>query len=130
MQISINGVWTEVPEGEAPRTVPWDASLPFTGYGRLGDNAGCPEGYFCEYVSGAFGGTEKVCRRLDMQIASNPAVLQAETGPGLYEQTQINVAAAAESVVSGAGAVLGFSLPYLLIFGGVLWFALASKYRP
>ena len=129
MQISVDGQWVEVPEAEAPRTVPWDAALPFTGYGRLGDNAGCPPGSFTEYVSGAFGGTERVCRRLDMQIASNPAVLQAETGPGLYEQTQINVAAAAENVVSGAGAVLGFSLPYLLIFGGVLWFALLSRRR-
>jgi len=129
MQISINGQWTEVPEAEAPRLIPWDDTLPFTGYGRLGDNAGCPPGYFTEYVSGAFGGTERVCRRLDMQVASNPAVLQAETGPGLYEQTQINVASAAENVVSSVGSVLSGAWPSLLLFGGVLWFALASRRR-
>ena len=129
MQVNINGLWTEGPEDQWPQTVGWDPTLTVNP-DALADNRGCPPGYFCEYVSGAFGGYTRVCRRFDQQIASNPAVLQIETGPGLYEQTQINVAAAAESVASGVGSVLGQSLPYLMIFGGVLWFALASKYRP
>lgn len=127
MQVNINGVWQEFPEGEVPQTVPWDATLPYVGYGRLGDNRGCPDGYFAEYVSGIFGGTQVVCRRFDMQIASNPAILQAETGPGLYEQTQINVADAARTTVEalGAGASMfaGWTMPIVLLLGAFLIFS-------
>jgi hypothetical protein len=121
MQINLDGVWTEFPEGEVPQTLPWDASLPYTGYGRLGDNRGCPAGYFAEYVSGPFGGTVTVCRRFDQQIASNPTVLQEETGPGFYEQTQINIASAAQAVAGGLlGGVSAIALVGLGLLA-VLW---------
>ena len=105
MQVNVAGIWTEVPDS-TPVTVPFDA----TGTANpsaLGDNKGCPPGYFCEYVPGIWwenvvgGETVKVCRRFDAAIGGgNTAVLADETGPGLLDATLINVAAASAAVVS------------------------------
>lgn len=101
MQVNVNGIWTEVPDS-TPVTVPFDVALSGNP-SALGDNKGCPPGYFCEYVPGTWGGTDKVCRRFDAAIGGgNPAVLADETGPGLLDATLINVAAAASAVVSAA----------------------------
>ncbi len=100
MQVNVSGIWTEVADS-TPVTVEFDP----TGGANpsaLGDNKGCPPGYFCEYVPGGWSGaTVKVCRRFDVEIGGgNPAVLAEETGSGLLDATLINVAAASGAVVS------------------------------
>jgi len=98
MQVNVAGIWTEVPDS-TPVTVPFDVAGT-ANPSALGDNRGCPPGYFCEYVPG-WSGTEKVCRRFDAAIGGgNTAVLAEETGPGLLDATLINVAAASAAVVS------------------------------
>jgi hypothetical protein len=123
MQVNVNGMWTEVPDEQVPQTLGWDDTLSANPQ-ALGDNRGCPPGYFCEYVSGTFGGYIRVCRRFDQQIANNPAVLQVETGPGFYEQTQINVASAAQVV---AGGLLGGVSAVALVGLGLLAFMWLSR---
>jgi len=99
MQVNISGVWTEVPD-TTPIVTPFDATRTINP-GALGDNRGCAPGYFAEYVPGLFGGTVTRCRLFDAVIGGgDPSVLADETGPGLLEQTTINVAAASAAIVS------------------------------
>ncbi len=99
MQVNVSGIWTEVSDS-TPVTVEFDPALSVNP-SAIGDNKGCPPGYFCEYVPAGWGGTGKVCRRFDAAIGQgDTAVLADETGPGLLDSTLINVAAASAAVVS------------------------------
>lgn len=99
MQVNVAGIWTEVPD-DTPIAVPFDESRTVNPL-AIGDNRGCPPGYFCEYLPGWSGEVIKTCRRFDAEIGTgNNAVLAAETGPGLLDATIINVASASAAVVS------------------------------
>ncbi len=63
------------------------------------DNRGCPPGYGTIYTAGG-----KVCRLVSTATA---AQIQADAAPGLVDQSIINIAAASEAVVGGAGQVIG-----------------------
>lgn len=133
MQVNVNGMWTEVPETQVPITVPWDASLSANPQ-ALGDNRGCPPGYFCEYVGETDitgftipgGATVRVCRRFDQQIGTNPAVLASETAPGWQDQATINIANAAQAVVAAA-TPLALSGTMLLVLGAVAFLLLSRR---
>lgn len=124
MQVNVGGVWTEWPD-ETAAVLPFDDTLAANPAG-LGDNRGCPPGYFCEYVfpgwwsSAAYA---RRCRLLDRQIATDGGVtLEAETGPGLVDQTVIAMADASRTVVAAVTPV--FTTGLLLVGAallGVLW---------
>lgn len=123
MQVNVSGIWTEVPDS-TPITVPYDETRTVNP-SAVGDNKGCPPGYFCEYLPpGWFGGPDvKVCRRFDLEIGGgNPAVLASETGPSLYESTVINLAAAAETVVSAVTPAFTWALVGLAAVAGIMLF--------
>lgn len=105
MLVNENGVWVSYPENAIPQTVPFDETRT-RNPDALGDNRGCPVGYFAQYVPGTLYGTTVVCRRFDQQIASNPDVLAQESGDsGLLDATVENVADASRAVVETAGAL-------------------------
>jgi hypothetical protein len=119
MLVNVNGQWVEGGE-EMPETLPWDASLQ-SNPGAIGDNRGCPPGYFCEYVSaaswwnpfftvGESPAYTRVCRRADEVILNDGGVtLSQETGEGAWEAS-VEAAAAAAAVPVEA---LKDALPYV-----------------
>lgn len=105
MLVNENGQWVSYPEGSVPQTVPFDTTRT-RNLDAIGDNRGCPVGYFAQYVPGTLYGTSIVCRRFDQQIASNPDVLAQESGSqGLIDATVENVAEASRAVVETASAL-------------------------
>lgn len=67
------------------------------------DNQGCPPGYGTIYQDNGFGGLVKSCR---LVATATEAQIRQDAAPGLVDQSIINIAAAAESVVQGAGQVV------------------------
>jgi hypothetical protein len=127
MLINVNGVWTSYPENEVPQTVDFDRSLS-ANPGALGDNRGCPPGYFAQYVPGVLYGTTTVCRRFDQQISSNPAVLASESGDqGLLDATVENVADASRAVVETAGALALPSMGIIIAIAAIYLFLSSRK---
>lgn len=84
----------------APTTL-WDSELSWASQRAPGDtvdNQGCPPGYACIY-----GTNGRFCRLVSTASAQ---VIQQDTAPGYVDQATINVAAAAQAVVGGAGTVV------------------------
>lgn len=143
MLVNVNGEWQSVPD-DTPETLAWDATLQ-ANPGAVGDNKGCPPGYFCEYVSaaswwnplftvGQSPAYTRVCRRLDQQIASDGGTtLSSETGEQAWEATVENVAAAARVPVDAAKEALPYvavglgSTTALLIAGALAYLWLTSR---
>jgi hypothetical protein len=124
MQVNVNGLWTEWPE-ETPAMLPFDPTRTANPDG-LGDNRGCPPGYFAQYVAGGgWLGQETVtrCRLFDATIGTDGGVtLEAESGPGLVDQVTLNVAAAASSVVHAVTPAWSTGVLILAaVVAGALW---------
>jgi hypothetical protein len=127
MLVNENGEWVSYPEGAIPQTVPFDTTRTVNP-DALGDNRGCPIGYFAQYVPGTFYGTTTICRRFDQQIASNPAVLAQESGDqGLIDATVENVADASRAVVETAGALALPGMGLLALAAVAYFFLTRSK---
>jgi hypothetical protein len=124
--VLVDGEWT-IAEGDWPVYQVWDPTLS-ANVGAPGDNAGCPPGYFCEYIapgnaptaivqaspSAAYGtGYLRVCRRADQAVLNNPGAIAAESGPDLWDSTVINVAAVARESVETVKAAAAAALPTL-----------------
>ncbi len=86
--------------------VAWDPTLTVNPDAALQDNRGCPVGYFTQYVSsplGTFGAPYvRVCRRMDQQILTDPAINREETGPGFVDQSTIALADALRQIKEAA----------------------------
>jgi hypothetical protein len=116
---------------------PWDPSLLSNPDGATQDNKGCPPGWACIYVQDAqTGGLAKVCRVLDQSVLGPQAssTIQNESGPDFWDQSIINIASAAQTVVQGAGNVANALAPFLsgtgLLLVGVVaafWFFSRGK---
>lgn len=111
---------------------PWDPSMSTNLEAATQDNKGCPPGWACIYVQDAqTGALAKVCRLLDNSVLGPQAssTIQNESGPDFWDQSIINVASAAQTVVQGASAAANALSPFLsgtgLLLVGVvaaLWF--------
>lgn len=142
MQVNVNGVWTQMPDS-TPLFVAFDPTLTANPSG-VGYNQGCPPGYFMELaspwnvpadlVTDLSASSVRVCRLMDSQIVNDGgATIAAESGPSAQDQNLINIAAAASSVVGGAGSILntvGTALsPVLLLLLAVGAFMLSRGGR-
>jgi len=95
---------------------PWDPSLMSNPEAATQDNRGCPPGWACIYVQDPMtGGTAKVCRLLDQSVLGPQAAatIQTETGPDFWDSSIMNVASAAQAVVSGAASAANALSPFL-----------------
>jgi hypothetical protein len=94
----------------------WDATLSQNPGAATLDNKGCAPGWATIYVTDSLTGEMvRVCRRLDDAILGpqGAQIIAEETGPDWYDAATINVAAAAEDVVTGAGTVVNALSPAL-----------------
>lgn len=106
----------------------WDPTLSLNPNAAAQDNRGCAPGWATIYVQDSLtGGTVKICRRLDAAIlgSGGAAIINEETSPNWRDEATINVASAAEEVVTAVGGALPstWSMAALLIGAAVLLFA-------
>lgn len=95
---------------------PWDPTYMSNPDAATLDNRGCAPGWACIYVEDPLtGGMAKVCRLLDQSVLGPqaPQTIQQETGPDLWDQSIINIASAAQSIVSGATSAANALSPFL-----------------
>lgn len=95
---------------------PWDPTLSQNPDAAAQDNRGCMPGWAAIYVQDSLSGnTVKVCRLLDASVLGpgGAAIIQNESAPNWWNQTTMNVASAAQTVVSGAGSIANALAPFL-----------------
>ncbi len=101
-------------QSDPTKYLPWDSTLTVNPSAALQDNRGCPVGYFTQYVSspwGTFGAAYvRVCRRMDQQILTDPAVNRAETGPGMVDQATVALADALRQIKEAATPAFSWAL--------------------
>ena len=115
--------------GDPTLYAPWDPSLMANPEAATQDNRGCPPGWACIYVQDPMtGGTAKVCRLLDQSVLGPGAAgtIQQETGPDFFDTSIMNVASAAQAVVSGAASAANALSPFLGGTGLLLLGAVAA----
>lgn len=88
MKVLVSGVWVEWSAGTA-EILPYDPAWPYEGYGRVGYNKGCPDGYVAQFVGEGADLAPIRCRRADEFYMNNPVIRNAETG--ITAQEQVNV---------------------------------------
>jgi hypothetical protein len=94
----------------------WDETLTSNPGAASQDNRGCAPGWATIYVVDSVTGyLTKVCRRLDEAILGpgGAAIIAEETAPEWTSQAVINVAEAAEEVVTTGGDVVNALSPAL-----------------